>query len=126
MTKTLLPELHDKEARQAIAESVLSLLQRWNLHEINQSELLGLPSIVEVYQRKLQTANAETMTRIGHILAIDRALQKRFPHEPARRDQWIFSPNMSLNDETPLSTMLKSGLPGILLVRNLIESQQQT
>lgn len=121
MKKTLLPELEDAESRRAIAEVIIELLQRWELHEINQACLLGLPSIVELREGKLLMADKNVMQRVGHLLAIHRALQKKFPNQPLQRDHWVLTPNASLNNDIPLSVMLDKGLDGILLVRELVE-----
>lgn len=121
MPQTLLPQLEDPEARKAVAEAVMALLARWGLHEVNQARLLGLPTVFEL-KRKIVDADSQTMERIGYLLAIDRALLKRFPYEPGKRDRWVFTANEHLDGLTPLSLMLEKQVKGLIVVRALAES----
>ena len=121
MDKSLLPELQDPQAREAVAEALLALFARWQLHEVNQAQLLGLSSVVD-FKQKILLANADTMTRAGYLLAIDRALLKHFPHQSAKRDRWVFSANEQLDGLTPLSIMLEKALPGLAVIKALAES----
>jgi len=122
MKKTLLPELQEPEARAAVAEALMGLFERWQLHEVNQAQLLGLTSVLDL-KRKIIDANTETMERAGHLLAIDRALRQRFMAQPERRDRWIFTANDFLTGLTPISIMLEDGLKGIMSIRGMAESQ---
>jgi len=123
MKKTLLPELEDPEARAAVAEALMALFARWQLHEVNQAQLLGLTSVLDLKQKIIQ-ADDETMERAGHLLAIDRALQQRYVGQPERRDRWVFVANDYLNGLTPLSIMLEDGLQGIMSIRGMAESKR--
>lgn len=125
MKKSLLPELHEPEARAAVAEVLKALFDRWQLHEVNQAQLLGLSSGIELKQKIIQ-ANTETMERAGNLLAIDRALLKRFPNQPERHDRWVFTANDHLDGLTPLSIMLENGLRGILSIRALAELRHES
>ncbi|WP_455200127.1 hypothetical protein, partial [Kaarinaea lacus] len=62
------------------------------------------------------------LTRMGDLLAIDRALLKYFPYQPTARDVWVTIPKESLGGETPLAIMLSQGSNGISEVRRLAES----
>lgn len=120
MTDTLLPQLEDPEAREAVAEALMALFARWDLHEVNQAQLLGLSSVYEL-KRKMVEASSDTMERAGYLLAVDRALLKQFPAQPGKRDRWIFTRNAKLGGLTPLAVMLEQGVPGIILVKELVE-----
>jgi hypothetical protein len=121
MTDTLLPQLEDPEAREAVAEALMALFTRWGLHEVNQAQLLGLASVYEL-KRKIVTADSNTMERAGYLLAVDRALLKQFPLQSGKRDRWIFTGNARLGGLTPFAVMLEKGVPGIVLIKNLVES----
>lgn len=121
MAETLLPQLEDPEARKAVAEALMVLFARWGLHEVNQAQLLDLPSVYEL-KRKIVDAGSDTMERAGYLLAVDRALLKQFPSQPGKRDRWIFSGNAQLGGLTPLAVMLEKGVPGIILIKKLVES----
>ena len=122
MSDTLLPQLKEPDARDAVAEAVMALFARWGLHEVNQAQLLSLSSVSK-FKHKIRQANTDTMVRLGNLLAIDRALFKRFPADSGRRDQWIFTANENLEGLTPLAVMLDKGLAGIEVVRGLAEAR---
>ena len=122
MSKSLLPELQDPEARIAVAEALLALFERWRLHEVNQAQLLGLKSVKGLKQKIVQ-AETETMERAGHLLAIDRALRQRTAGQVEREQNWIIIPNDYLSGLTPLSIMLEDGLKGIMSIRDMAESK---
>jgi myo-inositol catabolism protein IolC len=122
VNKTLLPELQDPEARIAVAEALLALFERWQLHEVNQAQLLGLNSVKGLKQKIVQ-AETETMERAGYLLAIDRALRQRTAAQAEREKNWIFTPNDYLSGLTPLSIMLEDGLQGIMSIRDMAESK---
>jgi len=120
MVESLIPQLDSTEAREAVAQAVIALFARWQLHEVNQAQLLGLSSGFNL-KSKITEGDTNTMERVGCLLAIDRALKKHFPSQPATRDRWIFTGNSQLNGVTPLSVMLDKGLPGIVLVKELAQ-----
>lgn len=120
--ETLLPEIKDPEARRAIVDAIFALFDRWHLHEINQAQLLGLSSISDMKQYEFPADDAVVLTRMGDLLAIDRALLKYFPYQPTARDLWITIPKDSLGGDTPLAIMLSQGSIGISKVRRLAES----
>lgn len=120
--ETLVPELREPEARQALAEVILAQFERWDLHEINQSVLLGLAEITELRQGKPLPDDPIVLERVGHLLAIDRALSKLFPYQPNSRDRWISSPQPRLGGRAPLELMLVGGLQAIKEVRAMVES----
>lgn len=122
MVETLLPQLEDPEAREAVADAVLALLARWGLHEINQSRLLGLSSVIEIKQ-KLLAGDSDTIKRAAYLLAIGRALLHRYPSQTQKQDGWIFMGNEHLGGLSPLSIMLKKGIPGIIVIKRLAESE---
>jgi hypothetical protein len=121
VAETLLPQLKDPEAREAVADAVMALLNRWGLHEVNQARLLGLTSIVDC-KRKIAAADSTSMERAGYLLAIERALLKRFPGQAHKHDEWIFLRHDRLAGLAPLSIMLEKGVPGMILVKKLAES----
>jgi hypothetical protein len=99
----------------------LALLVRWGLHEVNQARLLGLSSLLEC-KRKIMAGDFATMERAGYLLAIDRALLKRFPGRAEKRDTWILVRQERLFGLSPLSIMLEKGVPGMTLVKEFVES----
>lgn len=122
MTETLLPQLQDPESRKAVIEVVLAMLNRWGINEVNQAELLGVAKLSDLQASELPSGNTLVFERIGHLLAIDRALAKRYPEQPVRHDRWVIEPQTQLDDQMPLAIMLEQGIEGIKHIRHILES----
>ena len=122
MVETLLSGIKDPEARQAIVDAIFALFNRWHLHEINQAQLLGIDGVSALKQYKFPDDDTAVLTRMGDLLAIDRALLKYFPYQPTARDLWVTIAKDKLGGETPLAIMLAQGGEGISKVRRLAES----
>ena len=122
MAETLVTELTSPEARKALAEAILALFHQWNLHLLNQAELLGLNNMSALNRGEPLPENPQVLERVGHLLAIERALTKHFPFDLNRRDSWIETANPKLENELPLKIMLVEGVEGMKKVRELAES----
>lgn len=122
MSDTFLPELHTPEARQAVAEMLLSLFQRWGLHETKQAELLAIDDIAPLQRGEPLPDRYDTLERAGLIMAIDRSLQRLFPDDRVLRDDWVVFPNMAFDGASPLTVML-GGLEGIRRVWRLLRTR---
>lgn len=121
MTETLVTELRTPEARTALADALHALFQQWGIHDINQIELLGIQEIKKLQQGVPLPDDTDVLERAGQLLAIERALNKLYPYQPGRRNDWVLTPNSMLNDVPPINIMLE-GLDGIKKVRELIEA----
>jgi hypothetical protein len=121
-SKTLLPELKSPETRHAVAEVLIAQFERWDVHALNRASLLGLTGTMVLDPDHPLPEDPAVLERAGHLLAIDRALLKRYPYQPERRDHWITHPNAKLDGKTPLELMLEGGVPAIREVRVLAES----
>ena len=122
MTRTLLPEIHSAETRQALAESVLAVLDGWGIHPAKQAELLGLPDLAPLRQGRPLPDGPAVLERAGHLLGIERALKRLYPHDPASRHAWLMLPDAELGEQPPLRVML-DGVEGIKRVRKRIEAR---
>lgn len=120
--ETLVPELKDPETRKALAEVILAQFKRWDLHEVNQAMLLGLAEMTELRQGEPLPDDSMVLERVGHLLAIDRALSKLYPSQPNSRDRWISTPQPHLGARAPLELMLVGGIQAIKEVRAMVES----
>lgn len=124
MTETLLPQLETPEARRAVAEAVLALLQRWGLHEAKQAELLGVRDIAMVVEGGLPPGDDLMLERAGHLLAIGRILTRLYADEVAA-DWWVTSPCDAFGGFAPITLMVQ-GLDGIKRVRAYLEEVAAT
>lgn len=121
MPKILLPELEDPETRKALRETVLALFDRWNISVRDRAILLGLSRMAEHAVREALLRDRLCMERIGHLLAIDRALDAQFRDQPELRDRWIATSPMKLRGMRPLDVMLADGMKGMRTVRSLLK-----
>jgi len=121
MPETWLSELQDPVSRQVVIDAVCALFKRWQLHPVNQAELLGLVDMSDLDLARLPTDDAFIFERIGHLLAIDRALFKRYPYQATIRDRWVWQSQQQLHDQTPMAFMLQEGIEGIKQVRHFLE-----
>jgi hypothetical protein len=123
---TLVPELKGAETRQALAEVIIALLNRWELHIDNQGELLGITDMGRILQERQLPDDVELLQRMGHLLAIERALKNLYPYAPTDRDRWVWKPNEYFTGKSPLQIMLEEGVSGIRRVRKGIESELES
>lgn len=113
--------LQDPVSRHVVIVAIRQLFERWHLHPINQAALLGLQDMGTLPDCISKEADPMIFVHIGQLLAIDRALQKRFPYQSFRRDEWIWEPLPQLRGQSPMSLMLREGLDGIKFVRYLLQ-----
>lgn len=121
MTRTLLPELHSPETRQALAGAILAVLDGWGIHPAKQAELLGLTDLAPLKQGQPLPDDPKVLERAGHLLGIERALKRLYPDDPASRHASLMLPLAELSGQPPLLVML-GGVDGIKEVRTLLES----
>lgn len=123
-SRTRLSEVHGAEARQALTEVVLALFDRWRLGKNDQAALLGLPGPAALAPYRQGTPLADEpdlLERVGHLLAIDRALRKKYSDSPEVRDQWIRTREEGLNHQSPLNVIRRQGIKGLKQLRSRLE-----
>ncbi len=121
MSETLLPQIEDPEARKALMEAVLALFDRWKLSERERLHLLGFSRMPLPKAGEPLPQNQLPMERIGHLLAIDRALHALYAEQPELCDQWIAMYPVALDGRRPLDLMLAEGVEGMRKVRLVID-----
>lgn len=121
LPETLLHRLESEESRQALTELIIELFQQWNVHGLNQAQLLGCRDLGDVLQKNILPQEPEVLQRVGHLLGIARALKVLYPYTPTVRDHWVWRENQNLANKIPMEVMLAEGLPGIRRVRALLE-----
>ena len=72
-------------------------------------------------EARVALAAAAVLTRAGHLLAIDRALQRHYGERAVLRDTWLRVPYPELGGQSALALML-TGIEGIKRVRKLVEA----
>jgi hypothetical protein len=101
---------------------VLRLLDDWGVEPDDQASLLGLPHKLSVrdfnrHRKGTPFPNDEaTLTRISHLLSIERCVRTAFPHSAAMARLWVTTPQARFDNHTPLEVMLADGLHGMATV----------
>lgn len=110
-------DLHDTHT---LLSEALRILQRWNIEHREQLQLLDLPD--DIKPRKLSQMrsgdkrlqeNSALLTRIKHIFTIDSTLQHMFPFNSSMANYWVTTPNIQLQERSPLEHMLAYGDEGM-------------
>lgn len=106
------------------------LADHWGLSVADQCALLGdigrsthhawrqrVPESVESY-------TTDRLTRLSYLLGIYGMVQRLYGETPAYADAWLTSPNTSaaFGGRSPLAIMRERGIPGMHLVRRLLEA----
>jgi len=111
----------------AAVRAFLKMYELWDLRDEDARVLLGGMSNGAFYELKRKTPAAldqDRMTRISVLTGIFKALNILYGKKLA--DGWIQLPNDNSMFEggTPLAYMLRGGLPGMLRVRQLVDSRR--
>jgi len=106
----------------SLLSEALRILDRWHIEHSAQLQLLDLP---DMHPRILKRArNGDTsveedqslLQRIRHIFDINNTLQTMFPHNGSMADYWVTTPNVQLQQCSPLEFMLAHGEEGMQTV----------
>ena len=116
-----------KDLTPASVRAFLKIRELWELRDEDARNLLGGMSNGAFYELKRKTPailDQDRMTRISVLAGIFKALNILYSKKLA--DRWIQLPNDNPMFEggTPLAYMLRGGLPGMLRVRQLIDSRR--
>jgi len=116
-----------RELTPAAVRAFLKIDELWELRDEDARVLLGGMSNGAFYELKRKTSatlDQDRMTRISVLTGIFKALNILYSKKLA--DGWIQLPNDNPMFEggTPLAYMLRGGLPGMLRVRQLVDSRR--
>lgn len=122
-TKPIHP-LDDTE-KAAVAKQLHALFDHWQLSPAQRLAVMGQsePFGEEVgvgaeYWRDHLTA--KTLERTGHLLVIHASLRTLFPDNIEVAYAWMQTPNKAFAGTTPVAMIAKSGMPGLLAVREYL------
>ena len=116
-----------RELTPSALRAFLKIRELWELRDEDARALLGGMSNGAFYELKRKTPatlDQDRVTRISVLIGIFKALNVLYSKKLA--DRWIQLPNDNPMFEggTPLSYMLRGGLPGMLRVRQLVDSRR--
>jgi hypothetical protein len=119
-------EMQEKLSRAGVP-AFFRLAQTWRLRDEDARQLLGGVSNGVFYQLKKgreKTLDQDKLTRISLLVGIFKALNLLYSRKLA--DAWISLPNSNalFEGETPLSFMIRGGLPALMRVRQLLDARR--
>ncbi len=104
------------------------IMERWGIRDEDARRLLGSISSGSFYELKRsagkRSLSQDTLTRISFIIGIYKALH--ILYSPKLANAWITCPNSNpmFHGLTPLAYMLQLGQPGMMHVRQLLDSRR--
>ena len=114
----------DKAKR--LTKMVMRLFEHWELDTESQLTLLGLSptsrSVLSTYRKgERAPSSVDAMDRVSYLLAIHKNLRLLFPDAPKLAYGWIKHPCPDLENQTPLTVMKRSRIPGLNRVLTLLD-----
>lgn len=121
--------LESRTGRVALAKQVTQLFDLWELSTVDQAALLGLSpdsrSALSRYRKGEPLAgNRDMLERVGHLLAIHKALRIIFPHNRDLVYRWVSTTNRRFGGRQPLEVMRDQGYLGIVAVRRYLDFER--
>ncbi|MGE5244274.1 MAG: antitoxin Xre-like helix-turn-helix domain-containing protein [Betaproteobacteria bacterium] len=125
------PDFGDRAARERLSAPALkaffNIAARWKLRDEDARALLGGVSNGPFYEMKRKPdrrLDADRLTRISYLIGIFKAL--RILHARRLADGWVQLPNSNpiFAGRTPLTYMIRGGLPAMQTVRRLLDARR--
>ena len=124
--------LASKDERARLSGSALKaffrLASRWGLRDEDAKQLLGGVTNGPYYEMKKhpdrRVLDPDTLLRISYLSGIFKALNVL--HSQPLADEWVNLPNSNriFGGGTPLTYMIRGGLPAMSVVRRLLDARQ--
>ncbi len=120
---------YDAETRREFTTLIVRLFELWQLTPDQKALLLGLSpktrSTVLNYKNGIHPIanNRDLIDRVGHLLAIHKALKILLPENKELAYQWPTTKNKFFENRTPVEVITDEGFQGLLKVRAYIENQ---
>ena len=125
------PDLSAPAERERLSPAALkaffSIVARWKVKDEDARRLLGGVTNGPYYEMKRhpnRVLDTDRLTRISYLIGIFKALH--ILHSPKLADEWVRLPNSHplFGGETPLTCMLRGGLPVMHTVRRLLDARR--
>lgn len=116
-----------KRLSPSAVRAFLKIRELWQLRDEDARQMLGGMSNGAFYELKKKargTLDQDRLTRISILTGIFKALNILYSKKLA--DRWIQLPNENpmFEGETPLTYMIRGGVPALLRVRQLLDSRR--
>lgn len=125
------PDLSARSERERLSAPALkaffNLTARWRVRDEDARALLGGISNGPFYEIKRhpdRVLETDRLMRISYLVGIFKAL--RILHAAPLADEWVHLPNANpvFAGETPLTYMIRGGLPAMQTVRRLLDARR--
>lgn len=106
----------------SLLSEALHILDKWRIEHSAQLQLLDLPDMHPRMLKRVRRGDGKVeedhglLQRIRSIFAIHHTLQTLFPHNGDMADYWVTTPNVHLQERSPLDVMLAHGHDGMQTV----------
>jgi len=124
-------DLTSRQERERLSSSALkaffNIINHWHVRDEDARALLGGVSNGPYYKWKKQPErllDADVLTRVSYLIGIFKALNILYGEKLA--DEWILLPNSNriFGGRTPLSYMMRGGVPAMQIVRRLLDARR--
>jgi hypothetical protein len=125
------PDLTARMERERLSgpglEAFFNIMARWKARDEDARALLGGMTNGPFYELKRnrdRVLDPDRLTRISYLIGIFKALH--ILHSPKLADEWVRLPNTNgiFGGGTPLSFMIRGGLPAMQTVRRLLDARR--
>lgn len=125
------PDLGSRAERERLSAPALkaffTIMARWKVRDEDARALLGGVTHGPFYEWKKdpdRVLDADRLTRVSYLIGIFKALH--ILHGKAIADEWVQLPNHNpiFGGHTPLSYMMRGGLPAMQTVRRLLDARR--
>lgn len=106
----------------SLLSEALRILDKWRIEHGAQLQLLDLPDMHPRMLKRVRRGDGKVeedqglLQRIRSIFEIHNTLQIMFPHNGSMADYWVTTPNVHLQERSPLEVMLAHGEDGMQTV----------
>ena len=112
-----------------LLSEVLRILDNWNIEHSAQLQLLDLPDMHPRMLKRMRRGDGRLeedsgqLERIRCVFEINDTLQTMFPHNADMADYWVTTPNVHLQERSPLDIMLAHGHDGMQTIADQLSGQ---
>ena len=125
------PDLQSRAARERLSAPALkaffNIATRWKVRDEDARALLGGVTNGPYYEWKKnpeRLLDTDRLTRISYLIGIFKALQ--ILHGKQLADEWVHLPNANpiFAGATPLTFLIRGGIPAMQTVRRLLDARR--
>ncbi|MGE3277938.1 MAG: antitoxin Xre/MbcA/ParS toxin-binding domain-containing protein [Vicinamibacterales bacterium] len=125
------PDLSRRAERERLSPAALkaffAIMARWKVKDEDARALLGGVTNGPFYELKRgmdRVLDTDRLTRVSYLVGIFKALN--ILHGKRLADEWVRLPNSNpiFGGDTPLTFMIRGGLPALQTVRRLLDARR--